>query len=355
MHRTVSIGGHRVGLGHPPMVVAELSGNHNGSLERALSLVEAAAASGAHAVKLQTYTAETMTLDSSSEGFVIDDPVSPWYGERLYDLYQRAATPWAWHRPIFDHCRRLGLIAFSSPFDAAAVDFLETLDAPCYKIASFELVDLPLIRYAAATGKPLILSTGMATRDEIDEAVTAAREAGARDLVLLHCTSAYPASPMEADLRTLPFLRERFDCEVGLSDHTHGIGVAVAAVALGATLVEKHLTLRRSDGGVDAAFSMEPAEMQRLVSESERAWQALGSERMEPTASEQDSRRRRRSLYVVEDLAAGSELTTTNVRAIRPGLGLAPKHLDACLGQRVVRDVARGTPLDWALLGQEQN
>jgi N-acetylneuraminate synthase len=340
-----------VGPDHPPFVIAEMSGNHNHSLERALAIVEAAAAAGAHALKLQTYTADTMTIDVDTGEFFIDDPNSLWQGESLYRLYQQAYTPWEWHAPIFRRCRELGLIPFSTPFDASAVDFLETLDVPCYKIASFENIDLPLIRKAAKTGKPMIISTGMATVAELDETVRTARDSGCRDLILLKCTSTYPATPENSNLRTIPHLRELFGCQVGLSDHTHGIGVAVASIALGATVVEKHFTLTRAEGGVDAAFSIEPAELAALVAETGRAAQALGRICYGATGREEESRRHRRSLYVVADMEAGEVLTPENLRVIRPGLGLTPKYLERVLGMRVRRALQRGTPLHWDDLG----
>jgi pseudaminic acid synthase len=346
----VRIAKREIGRHRKPLVIAEMSGNHNQSLERALAIVDAAAAAGAHALKIQTYTADTMTLDLDDGDFRISDPNSPWVGTTLNALYEKAHTPWEWHRPIFDRARSLGMIAFSTPFDATAVDFLEALDVPCYKIASFENTDLPLIRKVAATGKPLIVSTGMATAAELEEAVSAARGAGCKDLVLLKCTSTYPAAPTDTNLLTIPDLRERFGTEVGLSDHSMGVGVAVASVALGATVIEKHFTLSRADGGVDAEFSMEPAEMAQLVVETKRAWQALGDVSYGPTAAEQPSMAYRRSLYCVKNLEAGDVLTTENVRAIRPGCGLAPKHLDAVLGRKVREPVARGTPLRWELL-----
>ncbi|MCS6944221.1 MAG: pseudaminic acid synthase, partial [Sutterellaceae bacterium] len=326
-------------------------GNHNGSLDRALAIVDAVADAGAQAVKLQTYTADTMTLDLAEREFVIDDPKSLWAGRTLYDLYREAHTPWAWHAPIFERARARGLVAFSTPFDSTAVDFLESLDVPCYKIASFENVDLPLIRKAAATGKPLIISTGLATLAEIGEAVAAAREAGCRDLVLLKCTSAYPASPADSNLRTIPHLRAAFGCEVGLSDHTLGIGAALAAIAMGASVIEKHVTLRRADGGVDSAFSLEPHELKHLVEDAERARQALGQVRYGPTPDEVGSLRFRRSLYVVRDVQQGEAFTPENVRAIRPGLGLAPKYLAQVLGRRAARDIRAGTAMTWNLLG----
>jgi len=347
---TLKISKRLVGSDHPPFIIAEMSGNHNQSLERALAIVEAAAKAGAHALKLQTYTADTMTLDLEAGEFFIDDPNSLWHGQSLHKLYQQAYTPWEWHEPIFQRCRELGLIAFSTPFDATAVDFLESLDVPCYKIASFENTDLPLIRKVARTGKPLIISTGMATVAELDETVRAAREAGCHDLVLLKCTSTYPATPENSNLATIPHLRELFNVQVGLSDHTMGVGVAVASVAMGATVIEKHFTLSRADGGVDSTFSMEPAEMAQLVVESERAWQALGQVSYGATEAETKSRIFRRSLYITQDLAAGDTLTPNNLRCIRPGLGLPPKYYDVLLGQRVGRSVKAGTPISWDLL-----
>ena len=339
----MKIAGRPVGPGAPPLVVAEMSGNHNQSLERALQIVDAAAAAGAHALKIQTYTADTMTLDLSEKEFRVKGGL--WDGKSLYQLYQEAHTPWAWHAAIFERARSRGMIGFSSPFDETAVDFLEKLGVPCYKIASFENTDIPLIRKVAATGKPMIISTGMATMAELEESVAAARKAGARDIVLLKCTSTYPATPDDTNILTIPDMRSRFGCEVGLSDHTIGIGVAVASVALGACAIEKHFTLRRTDGGVDSAFSLEPEELKNLVLETERAWQSLGAVRYGATEKEKPSLAFRRSLYVVEDLKAGDVLTRENVRAIRPGLGLPPKHLDAVLGKRIAKDARRGTPL----------
>jgi N-acetylneuraminate synthase len=292
-----------------------------------------------------------MTIDSDAHGLRITDPKSLWVGASLYQLYREAYTPWDWHRTIFDLARELGIMAFSTPFDATAVDLLEDLDVPCYKIASFENTDLPLIRRVASTGKPMIISTGMATVAELDDATRAAREAGCKDLILLKCTSTYPATPENSNLRTIPHLRELFGCEVGLSDHTLGIGVSVAGVALGATVIEKHFTLRRADGGVDSAFSMEPLEMARLVSETESAWQALGEVSYGPTEDERKSLQFRRSLYVVQHLNAGDVLTRENLRCIRPGLGLPPKYLEDLLGKRVSRAVKKGTPLRWELIG----
>lgn len=350
------IAGRPIGVAHPPFVIAEMSGNHNQSLDRALAIVEAAAAAGAHALKIQTYTADTMTLALDEGEFHVEHPL--WGGQSLHTLYQQAYTPWEWHAAIFRRARELGLIAFSTPFDASAVDFLESLDVPAYKIASFENADLPLIRKVAATGKPMIVSTGMATLAELDEMVTAARAAGCRDLILLKCTSTYPASPENSHLRTIAHMRELFahtggQLEVGLSDHTAGLGAAVAAVALGATVIEKHFTLARAEGGVDAAFSLEPDELAALVVETDRAWRALGQVRYGPTEAEAASRVFRRSLYIVCDLERGERLTPDNLRAIRPGLGLPPKYYEQLLGRRLARAARRGTPVSWELFSDE--
>lgn len=344
------LGGRTIGSRHPPFVIAEISGNHNGSLSKALAIVEAAARAGAHAVKIQTYTADTMTLDIREREFVIDDPESLWHGRSLYDLYQEAHTPWEWHPAIFARCRELGVPCFSTPFDETAVDYLEGLEAPFYKIASFENTDIPLIRRVARTGKPIIISTGMATVSDLDGAVHAAREAGCRDIVLLKCTSSYPASPAQTNLLTIPHLRELFGCHVGLSDHTRGVGVAVASVALGARVIEKHFTLDRSEGGVDAAFSLEPRELELLVQETERAFLALGHVQYGAHGDEVRSLQFRRSLYVVKDVEAGEVFSEENVRAIRPGLGLAPSFFDRIRGRRAARPVKRGTAFSWDLL-----
>ena len=336
-----------IGKNHSPFIIAEMSGNHNQSLDRALEIVEAVAMSGAHALKIQTYTPETMTLDLDEREFHISDPNSLWAGTSLYKLYSEAFTPWEWHKPILERARELGMIAFSTPFDDTAVYFLESLDVPCYKIASFENTDLPFIRRVAATGKPLIISTGMATVAELDESVRAAREAGCKDLILLKCTSTYPATAENTNILTIPHLRELFGCEVGLSDHTLGVGVSVASVALGARVIEKHFTLSRTDGGVDSAFSMEPLEMAQLVVETERAWQALGIVSYGATESEKKSIQYRRSLYVVKDIKAGEVLTHENVRAIRPGLGIATKYIGVVIGKTVKLNVKRGTALSW--------
>lgn len=348
----IQLASRRIGRQHPPFIVAEMSGNHNQSLDRALAIVDPAAQAGAHGLKIQTYTADTMTLDLAEGEFFISDPNSLWVGASLYKLYQEAHTPWEWHAPIMERARSRGLLCFSSPFDESAVDFLETLNVPAYKIASFECIDLPLVRKAAATGKPMIISTGMATVAEIAEAVDTARTAGCRDIVLLKCTSTtYPASPENTHLRTIAHMRELFGCEVGLSDHTLGIGVAIAAVAFGATVIEKHFTLARADGGVDSAFSLEPAELASLVIETQRAWQALGQIKYGPTEAEEKARLRRRSLYIAEDLRASDVLTPSNLRRIRPGHGLSPKYYDILLGKRVNRAVKRGTAVDWTLVG----
>ncbi len=340
-----------IGRNHAPFIIAEMSGNHNQSLDRALEIVEAAAKTGAHALKIQTYTPDTMTLDLDEREFHISDPKSLWAGKSLYKLYGEAYTPWEWHKPIFDRALELGMIPFSTPFDDTAVDFLESLAVPCYKIASFENTDLPLIRRVAATGKPLIISTGMATAAELDETVDAAREAGCKDLILLKCTSTYPATAENTNILTIPHLRELFGCEVGLSDHTMGVGVSVASVALGATVVEKHFTLNRADGGVDSSFSLEPEELRALVVETERAWQSLGRVSYGPGEEEKKSLVFRRSIYIAQDLKAGDVLTRENLRCVRPGLGLPPKYFDILLGRRVNQGVKKGTPMKWRLVG----
>lgn len=333
-----------------PLIIAEMSGNHNQSLERALAIVDAAAKAGVDAIKLQTYTADTMTLDISEGEFFIADKGSLWKGESLYHLYQKAYTPWEWHKPIFDRCKELGIMGFSTPFDATAVEFLEELDVPCYKIASFENIDLPLIKQVAQTGKPMIVSTGMASLAELDDLVRAARENGCTNLTLLKCTSSYPATPEGTNLLTIPHMRELFGCKVGLSDHTLGIGAAVASVALGATAIEKHFTLSRAEGGVDSAFSMEPEEMAQLVRECETARQALGGVSYEVQEQEKKSLQFRRSLYIVEDMKKGDVITEKNMRSIRPGLGLSPKYYGVVLGKKVNRDVKWGTRLAWDMI-----
>lgn len=350
MANAIEISGKLIGREHPPFIIAEMSGNHNQSLARALEIVEAVSKCGAHALKIQTYTPDTMTLNLDEREFHIGDRSSLWAGNSLYNLYAEACTPWEWHQPIFDRARELGLIAFSTPFDDTAVDLLESLHVPCYKIASFENTDLPLIRRVAATGKPMIISTGMASVAELDDTVRAAREAGCKDLILLKCTSTYPATAGNTNILTIPHLRDLFGCEVGLSDHTMGLGVSVASVALGASVIEKHFTLKRADGGVDSAFSMEPDEMAQLVIEAERAWKSLGKIAYGPTEAEKKSLMFRRSLYVVEDMKAGDVLTHANVRAIRPGLGLPTKYIDAVIGKHIASDVQRGTGLRWDLI-----
>jgi len=347
---TIKIAGRKIGPNQPPFVIAEMSGNHNHSLERALEIVEAAAKTGAHALKIQTYKPDTMTLDLNEREFHISDPKSIWAGNSLYKLYGEAYTPWEWHKPIFDRARELGIIAFSTPFDGTSVDFLESLDVPCYKIASFENTDLPLIRHVAATGKPLIISTGMASIAELDDTVKAARDAGCKHLILLKCTSTYPATANNTNILTIPHMRELFGCEVGLSDHTMGIGVSVASIALGATVIEKHFTLSRADGGVDSTFSMEPAEMAQLVLETKHAWQAMGQVSYGPSEAEKKSLQYRRSLYIVKDLKAGQLLTQENIRAIRPGLGLPTKYQEVVIGKTIKKDVKKGTGLTWDLI-----
>jgi pseudaminic acid synthase len=344
----IAIAGRKIGPDHPPYIVAELSGNHNGELARALQLIDAAKAAGADAVKLQTYTADTITIDHDGPGFRIEGGL--WDGRSLYELYQEAHTPWDWHEVLFAHARKIGIAIFSTPFDASAVDFLDRLGAPAFKIASFEAVDLPLIAKAATTGKPLIISTGMCSLAEIGEAVAAAREAGCRELVLLHCVSAYPAPALDANLRTLSDLADRFNVAVGLSDHTMGVAVSVAAVAQGACFIEKHVTLARADGSPDSAFSLEPKELKNLVDGCRTAWEALGTRHYGPAASERGSVIFRRSLYAVRDIAKGEIITNENVRSIRPGFGLPPKSLPKLLGARSRVLIKRGTPLNWSML-----
>ncbi|WP_205944559.1 pseudaminic acid synthase [Pelagibius litoralis] len=344
----IDIAGRQIGPGQPPYIIAELSGNHNGELERALALVEAAASAGADAVKLQTYTADTMTIDHDGQDFRIEGGL--WDGKTLYELYEWAHTPWEWHEAIFAKGGELGLAVFSSPFDATAVDFLEGLGAPAYKIASFEVTDLPLIEKVAKTGKPMIISTGMANLDEIDEAMETARAHGSGEIVLLHCISGYPTPPEEVNLRTLSDLTKRFGAVSGLSDHTLGPEVPIAAVALGAHVIEKHFTLHRADGGPDAAFSLEPQELQQLCETCRTTWAALGQAGYARKPSELGNAAFRRSLYVVEDIAAGQPFTEKNLRAIRPGHGLPPKHLRDFLGKPAKNAIKRGTPLSWDLL-----
>ncbi|MGV3640391.1 MAG: pseudaminic acid synthase [Adhaeribacter sp.] len=345
--KDIRIGNITLGPGHRPFIIAEMSGNHNQSLDKALAIVDAAAAAGAHALKLQTYTPDTMTLAGA---YTIEDEGSLWKGRELYDLYQEAYTPWDWHEAIFRRAQEKGMLAFSSPFDETAVDFLEKLGVPCYKIASFENTDLPLLKKVAATGKPVIMSTGVATLADIDEAVRTLRAHGCEELLLLKCTSTYPATPENTNLRTIPHLSQLFNCPVGLSDHTMGIGASVAAVALGACVIEKHFTLSRAEGGVDAAFSLEPAELRALVVESERAFLALGHIQYGVQKAEQKSRLFKRSVYVSRDLAAGELFTKDNIRVVRPGIGLEPKYYEQVLGKAAKTNLKAGTPLTWDLL-----
>lgn len=346
--RRVTINGREIGLDRPPYVIAELSANHNGSLDRAFQIIDAAKAAGADAVKLQSYRADTITIDHDGPEFRISGGL--WDGQRLFDLYAEAAMPWEWHEPLFKHARARGIAIFSSPFDHSAVDLLQSLGAPAFKIASLELCDIPLIERVAATGKPMIMSTGATELGEIAEAVTAARRAGCQELILLQCTSGYPTPPSESNLRTIPHLAEMFDAVIGLSDHTMGTAVPVAAVALGACVVEKHVTLSRADGGVDSTFSLEPDELARLVADCRTGWEALGKVHYGVASSEAGVRPLRRSLYVVQDIAAGEVITDQHVRSIRPGLGLAPKHYHAILGRKAARGLKRGTPVDWTML-----
>ncbi|MCQ8849599.1 pseudaminic acid synthase [Alteromonas stellipolaris] len=347
---TFSIGHHTIGDTQPPFIIAELSGNHNQDLDVALAMVDAAAEAGVHALKLQTYTADTMTLDIATGEFYIDDESSLWHGSSLYQLYEKAFTPWEWHNAIFERAKAKGMVAFSTPFDLTSVAFLESLDVPCYKIASFENTDHALIAAVAKTGKPVIVSTGMASLTEISEAVDVLRDNGCENYVLLKCTSQYPADPVNANLLTLPHLKAMFGCHVGLSDHTTGIGVAIAAAALGASVIEKHFVIDRNAGGVDAAFSLEPKEFKQLVVESQRARIAVGEVNYGCTEAEINSRVHRRSLYIANDLKAGDILTPTNLRSIRPGLGLPVKNLPMLLGKPVKRDVTKGTPMSWDLI-----
>ncbi|MEM0999677.1 MAG: pseudaminic acid synthase [Bacteroidota bacterium] len=344
------IGPARLGPEAPPFIVAELSGNHNGSLERALALVDAAADTGAHAIKLQTYTADTMTLDISEGEFVITDADSLWHGRNLYDLYAEAMTPWEWHAPLFERARARGMAAFSSPFDATAVDFLETLDVPAYKIASMENTDWPLLKRVARTGKPVIMSTGVSSLADVAASVEVLRANGCQHLILLKCTSSYPAPPETANLCTIPHLAQAFGCLSGLSDHTLGIGTAIAAVALGAAMIEKHFTLARADGGVDSAFSLEPAEFQTLVTECDRAWRSVGQVQYGTQSEEHTAKGHKRSIYAARDIAAGEAYTPENIRVIRPANGLPPRHYERLLGKTASRDIALGTPLSWDLI-----
>jgi pseudaminic acid synthase len=349
MSKLIRLAGQEIGAKFPPYFIAEMSGNHNQSLDKALEIVDLAATSGADALKIQTYTPDTMTIDFNKNEFFISDEKSLWKGNSLYDLYKKAHTPWEWHKPIQQRCNERGIVFFSTPFDATAVDFLEELNVPFYKIASFEIVDLPLIKRTAATGKPLIMSTGMSSVGEIWDAVNAARSAGAKDIILLKCTSAYPATAADANLKSIPVMKETFGVEVGLSDHTMGTGVALAAITLGATVVEKHFTGSRADGGVDSTFSMEPEEFRLMVQEGKKSWESLGQVKLEISEVEKKSLIYRRSIYVVDRINKGEVLTEKNIRIIRPGYGLAPKFIDEVLGKRATRDLEKGTALTWDL------
>jgi pseudaminic acid synthase len=344
---TINLGEVSVGSDYKPFIIAEMSGNHNQSLERALAIVDAAANAGAHAIKLQTYTADTMTIKGT---YRIDDQNSLWNGRELYDLYKEAYTPWEWHKPIFERAKEKGILAFSSPFDETAVDFLESLNVPCYKIASFENTDWPLLKKIAATGKPVIMSTGVSRLADIDESVALLRQNGCSDLILLKCTSTYPASPENTNLLTIPHLQKLFNCIVGLSDHTMGIGASVASVALGARVIEKHFTLNRADGGVDSTFSLEPSELKSLVIESERAFLALGDVQYGIQETETKSSLFKRSIYVAKNIRAGETLTKDHLKIIRPGLGLSPRYFDLVIGRQVKKDVSAGTPLSFDLI-----
>lgn len=341
----ISISGRQIGQNFPPFIIAEMSGNHNQSLDRALAIVESAAKAGAHAIKLQTYTADTMTLNMSGGNFEINDPNSLWSGKNLHQLYKLAYTPWEWHEPIIQRANELGLICFSSPFDETAVDFLDNLNVPAFKIASFENNHLPLIAKAASTGKPLIISTGMANLGEIEQAVLTAQNAGCSQIILLKCTSTYPATPQNTNILTIPHLKDLFDVEVGLSDHTMGVGVALGAVALGASVIEKHFTLARADGGVDSTFSLEPAELESLVIESERTWQSLGKIKYGPTKAEEKSLAFRRSIYVSNDIKAGELFSKCNIKIVRPGDGAPPLFYNELLGKKAKSNFKAGTPI----------
>ncbi len=350
MNKEIHIGDLVIGNDHPPLVIAELSGNHNQSIDTAIEMIRVAAESGVQGIKLQTYRPDTMTVNSADPAFVIKDQASPWNGQNLYALYQQAYTPWEWHALLFEEAHRHGLIAFSTPFDISAVDFLETLNVPAYKIASFENTDLRLIRRVAATGKPVIISTGMATKSEINRAVSACREAGGKDLILLKCTSTYPAAPQNSHLRTIADMQQKFQCPVGLSDHTQGTGVAVAAVALGACLVEKHFVLDRASGGVDSVFSLEPAEMRLMVDGVQAAWKALGKVYYGPTEDEKASLKYRRGLYAARDLNQGEILDADDIASLRPRIAIGVDEIDSVLGKRVSQHVTKGTALSWDMI-----
>ncbi len=346
----IIIAGRKIGANQPPFIIAEMSGNHNQSLERALQIVEAAAKTGAHALKLQTYPEDTVTLDVDKDEFLIKDENSLWNGMRLYQLYKQVHTPWEWHKLIMDKCKELGMICFSTPFDESAVDFLETLNVPCYKVGSFENCHLPMLKKIAATGKPIIISTGLASVSDLDEITNAIREQGNENIILLKCTSSYPADPQDSNILTIPHMKQLFNCHVGLSDHTLGIGVSVASIVLGATVIEKHFTLSRAEGGLDAAFSLEPAEMKSLVEETYRAWQSLGKISYVPSEKEKKSMQFRRSLYVAKDMEAGDVFTKENLRVVRPGYGLHPRYYEGLLGKKVACDIEKGMAVKWDLV-----
>jgi len=348
--KSFKIGSREIGSGHAPFIIAEMSGNHNQSLDRALEIVDAAAKAGAHAIKLQTYTADTMTLNVDKDDFKILDKNSLWHGRHLYELYQEAYTPWEWHKPIMELAKSLGVLCFSTPFDETAVDFLEELEVPCYKIASFENTDVRLIKKVAATGKPVIISTGMASLEELELMVKTLRANHCENFILLKCTSAYPALPSDANLKTIPHMAEMFNCQVGLSDHTMGIGVPLAAVALGASVIEKHFCLSRAEGGVDSAFSLEPFELKLLVEESERAWQSLGKVKYQTSAVEEKSKQFRRSVYISKDIKAGEVITEAHIRCVRPGYGLEPKYFEKLIGKAVKEDLLSGDRMTWEVL-----
>jgi len=343
----ITIDNRKIGLDYPPYIIAELSANHNGDINRAYQIMEEAKKAGADAIKLQSYTHETITMDCDSEEFQIHGGL--WDGQTLYELYKGAHMPWEWHKPLFEKAKELGITIFSSPFDFTAVDLLEELDAPAYKIASFELIDLPLIARVAKTGKPMIMSTGMASKEEIKEAVDCARENGCKELVVLHCVSGYPAPAEQYNLKTIADISARYDVLSGLSDHTIDNATAVSSVVLGACLIEKHVTMDRSGGGADDSFSLEPKELAQLCKDSKTAWQALGKVNYERTEAEKGNVKFRRSLYVVKDIAEGELLTTENVRSIRPGFGIPPKHYDNVIGKKAVKTIIKGTPLKFGL------
>ena len=346
----INVNNIKIGKGHKPFIIAEMSGNHNKSLDKALEIVSAASKAGAHAIKLQTYTPDTLTLNIDSGDFFIKDNTSLWQGRSLFNLYEEAYTPWEWHGPIMELADKLGLICFSTPFDSSSVKFLEDLNVPLYKIASFENIHLPLIKEVASTGKPMIVSTGMASLSEMDEIVQVIRDSGCKQFALLKCTSTYPATPENTNILTIPHMREMFQCEIGLSDHTMGIGASIAAVAHGASIIEKHFTLDRSQGGVDSTFSLEPAEMESLVTETERAFQSLGKVTYGPTEKEKKSKVFRRSLYIAQDMKEGDQLNKENLRIVRPGMGLPPKYYDILLGRKIKRDAKKGTAINWELI-----